>query len=111
MMYDVDPLTEKLRQRERAEEDVYFRARDRALVDRLHETQEEERRAVLRELVVGRCPECAAYLRDRSHHDVTVQECPAGHGMWMTEREAHALARRERDSWIARYLYRPRPVV
>jgi Transcription factor zinc-finger len=111
MTYDDDPLTEKLRHRERAEEDVYFRARDRELIDRLQGVRDEERRALLREFVLGRCPECAAHLTSTSHHGVTIQECPSGHGMWMTETEAQALARRERDSWIARYLYRPRPVV
>ena len=106
-----DPLLGELRRRKRGEENAYFRARDRELIDRLHELRDDERRVRLRELVCGRCPECAARLVRVSHHDVTVDECPFGHGTWMTEREARALARRERNSWIARYLYRLRPVV
>ena len=31
--------------------------------------------------------------------------------MWLTEAELHALAERERNSWIGRYFYRLKPVV
>ena len=31
--------------------------------------------------------------------------------MWLMESEMRILTRRERDSWIGRFLYRPKPVV
>ena len=38
-----DPLVRTLRLKERAEEDIYFAARDRRLIADLHAAQEEER--------------------------------------------------------------------
>jgi Zn-finger nucleic acid-binding protein len=52
-----------------------------------------------------RCPDCGAHLTGVAHHGVAVEECPAGHGMWLTEVEIHTIANRERHSWIARYFY------
>jgi len=97
-------LDEKLRRKERAEEAVFFGKRDRALVERLRRVREEE----IRELAHMRCPDCGALLERVALHGVTVEHCPDGHGLWMTESELHALAKRERDSWIGRYFHRPR---
>ena len=106
-----DPFVEKLRLRERGEEDVYFARRDRELLAKLHEGGEEEQRARLREITRMRCPECGARLVSVKHHEVAIEECPLGHGMWMTEAEMRILAERERHSWVGRYFYRPKPVV
>jgi hypothetical protein len=101
-------LDEKLRKKERAEEAVFFGKRDRALVKHLREMRDQTLREELRELTHMRCPDCAEPLERVTLHGVTVEHCPAGHGLWMTEPELHALAKRERNSWIARYFYRPR---
>jgi uncharacterized protein with PIN domain len=110
-MSERDPLIEKLRLRERAEEDVYFAKRDRELLERLHEAGEEEQQRRLREIVRKRCPECGARLRAVAHHGVAVEECPLGHGMWMTAAEMRTVAERERQSWLGRYFHLPKPVV
>jgi len=101
-------LDEKLRKKERAEEAVFFGKRDRALVKHLRETRDQTLREELRELTHMRCPDCAEPLERVTLHGVTVEHCLHGHGLWMTESELHALAKRERNSWIARYFYRPR---
>jgi hypothetical protein len=106
-----DTFLDKVRLKERAEEDIYFGARDREILRDLHRQSEERQRALVRELSHMRCPECGARLKSVSHHAVIVEECPDGHGMWMTERERRDLARREKNSWIGRYLYRLKPVV
>ena len=108
MAQERDPLIEKLNEKEKAEEDIYFARRDRELIAKLREVRDEGQRRHIRELAYMRCPDCGARLKRATHHGVTIEECPAGHGMWMSEDELHALAKRERDSWIARYLYRPR---
>jgi len=95
----------------RAEEDIYFAKRDRELIRRLHQGSEEEQRRRVRELSHMRCPECGARLARADHFGVIIEECPVGHGMWLTEVEMRTLARRERNSWIGRYFYRPKPVV
>ena len=101
---EIGSLDEKLRKKERAEEAVFFGKRDRALVEHLRSVREGE----IRELTHMRCPDCGAPLERLTLHGVTVEHCPDGHGLWMTESELHALAKRERNSWIARYFYRPR---
>ena len=106
-----DEFVDKLRLKERAEEDIYFARRDRELLRRLHEGNEEERRRRVRELAQMRCPECGARLARVRRHGVTIEQCPVGHGMWTTEAKMRTLARRESSSWISRYLYRPKPVV
>jgi len=94
--------------KERAEEDVYFAARDQAALRALREGNEEENEELIREVIRMRCPECGARLDPMRRRGVTVERCPLGHGMWMTDAELRTLARRERYSWIGRYLYRPR---
>ena len=104
-------LVRKFELKERADEERFFKARDRELLARLHEANEEKRRHLVREVAHMRCPECAARLVRATHYGVTIEECPLGHGMWMTGTAMRTLARRERRSWIGRYFYRPRPVV
>ena len=105
---EIGSLDEKLRKKERAEEAVFFGKRDRALVEHLRDVHDQTLRQELRELTHMRCPDCAKPLERVTLHGVTVEHCPDGHGLWMTESELHALAKRERNSWIARYFYRPR---
>ena len=102
-----DTFTKKLKERERADEDIFFAKRDRELIEKLREGK----RRHLRELAYMRCPECGARLVRAQHYGVTIEECAGGHGMWLTESELHALAKRERNSWIGRYFYRLKPVV
>jgi uncharacterized protein with PIN domain len=106
-----DPFTRKLHERERADEDIFFAKRDRELIEKLRDVDDETQRRHIRELAYMRCPECGARLVRAQHYGVTIEECAAGHGMWLTESELHALAEREKNSWIGRYFYRLKPVV
>ena len=109
-----DPLVRKLMLKERAEEDIYFAARDRQLLAELHAAQEEEQLRHVRERTRMCCPECGARLERHPHDGVAVDACPAGHGLWMKEAALQAVARRERHRErdpIARYLYPLKPVV
>ena len=107
MQDDGITLSDKLRQKERAEENVFFGRRDRAIVDRMRR-EDESRREELGSPADVRCPECGASLEDAAYYGLTIRRCPRGHGLWLTDDELHAVARRERNSWIGRYLYRPR---
>ncbi len=89
----------------RTEEDDYFVRRDRELIERLRDVADDEQRRNVRTLSYLRCPTCGARLTRSTHYGVAVAECPAGHGMWLTESEHHTLAKRERDSWLWRWLY------
>jgi len=107
-MEERDPFVEKLHEKERAEEDVYFAKRDRELIARLRKVESENQRRHIRELAYMRCPDCGARLKRETRYGVTIEECPGGHGLWLTESEMHTLTKRERSSWIGRYLYPPR---
>lgn len=111
MHWDRDELTERLHEKGRAEEGVFFGRRERELLARWRRRAHVHDKAFLREVVAGRCPGCGERLGHVRHFGVEIQECPAGHGMWLTEAEMRTLAERERHSWIGRYFYRPRPLV
>ena len=95
-----DRLGDKLRDVERAREDVFFAERDRKLVDELRARAEEAEKAA----GLMRCPKDGTLLEPHSHHGVTVEECPSCHGMWLDYGELQAMAGKENDGWIARWL-------
>jgi hypothetical protein len=99
-----DRLGDKLRNVERAREDQYFAERDRELVDRLRRRQEGEAETAAKRSAHMRCPKCGTMLRSHTLHDVSVDECPSCHGMWLDDGELQELARRENEGWIARWL-------
>lgn len=95
-----DRLGDKLREREKAEEDRYFAERDRILLEKLREQRVATQAAAGPEQ--NRCPRCGAPLDMVDHLGVTIDQCPAGHGMWLDQGELEVLAGRERDSWLGR---------
>ena len=97
-----DRLGDKLRDAERGREDQYFAERDRKLVEGLHAKEEAEKAA--KEAGLMRCPKDGTRLEQHSHHGVTVEECPSCHGMWLDYGELQAMAGKENDGWIARWL-------
>lgn len=108
-VYDRDALVEKLRSREHGEEDVYFSRRDRELIDRIRERRRAEEEEALRRRARMRCPECGVHLVDVRRRGILTEECPAGHGVWMSLEALYEIPIRERDSWFARYYpYTPR---
>ena len=101
-------LGDKLREKERAEEHRFFAERDKELLERLRQKMSGAELEELRASARDRCPKCGARLAPVVHHDVTVEECPADHGMWLDKGQLEVLAQREHDSWLGRYFYRPR---
>ena len=94
-----DRLGDKLRDAERAREDQYFKERDRKLVEELRAKEEAAKQSGLM-----RCPKDGTRLEQHSHHGVTVEECPSCHGMWLDYGELQAMAGKENNGWIARWL-------
>jgi len=99
-----DRMGEKLREKEKAEEDKFFAEKNAAAITKLREQAE----TTLGPAPHGRCPRCAAPLTTRKEYGVAVDECPAGHGMWLDRGEMEIVAQRERDGWIGRYFYQPK---
>jgi ribosomal protein L37AE/L43A len=99
-----DRLGDKLRDVERAREDVYFAERDREMVAKLRHVKESETETVLKQAAHMRCPKCGERLHERSLHGVEVKECTACRGMWLDQGELEKIGQRENDGWIARWL-------
>jgi|SRR5581483_446345 len=108
MVDEKDRLGDKLRQKEKADEDRFFAERDKQLLERLRQQNRAASADEARELAEMRCPKDGARLASVDHHGVSVDECPNCHGVWLDQGELEALAQRERDSWLGRFFYRPR---
>jgi hypothetical protein len=111
MADEKDRFGEKLKDKQRAEEDRFFSERDKAALEKLRAAQRTANEDQVRELARERCPRCGERLALVKHHGVQIDECPAGHGMWLDQGELEQLANRERDSWLGRFFYRPKRVV
>jgi hypothetical protein len=101
-----DRFGDKLRAAEKGREDKFFAERDRELLQKLKTqagTQEEQ---TVRELARMRCPKCGDHLATRTQHEVELDECPAGHGIWLDAGELEKLTARESTGWLARVLGR-----
>ena len=101
-MTEKDPFGDKLREKERAEEDRFFADRDRALLDKIRAQDDEARETSLRELARGRCPKCGHRLDKREIETIVVEQCPSCRGLWLDEGELQALAHRETEGWLER---------
>jgi hypothetical protein len=103
-MEEKDRFGNKLRDAERGSEDQYFAERDRELVERLRQAKEGEPAAPPKQAAQVHCPKCGAQLVSHTFHDVSVEECPSCHGMWLDAGELEELARWENAGWVARWL-------
>jgi DNA repair exonuclease SbcCD ATPase subunit len=108
MADEKDRLGEKLRQKEKAEEDRFFAEREKALLEKMRHEKTADAEQDLRALTRDRCPKCGTRLDAVLHHGVTVDECPSCHGVWLDKGELERVAAREHDSWLGRLFSRPR---
>ena len=105
MADEKDRLGEKLRDKEKAEEDRYFAERDKAMLEKLRQRMNEKEMQELRTLVEGHCPKCATRLVAAEERGVAFERCPTCQGVWLDKGEMETLAKRERDSWLGRYFF------
>jgi hypothetical protein len=102
-MHEKDPFGDKLRDKERAEEDLYFAKRDREALDKLRGGDDAAKEAALREVAHGRCPRDGQPLGRRSIDGVDVEQCASCQGIWLDKGELESLSRRESEGWLGRY--------
>lgn len=98
MADEKDRLGERLKERERAQEDKYFADQDRAALEKLRAANPTASTAT------ATCPRCGGGLQIVDHLGVKVDQCPAGHGMWLDTGELEVIAKREENSWLGRLL-------
>jgi|SRR5512147_2753213 hypothetical protein len=101
-----DRFGDKLRDVEKAREDKFFADRDRELLQKLKSQTGAQEEQAVRELARNRCPKCGERLATRTHLEVGIDECPAGHGIWLDDGELEKLMKRESSGWLSRMLGR-----
>lgn len=103
-----DRLGEKLREVEKAREDLFFAERDRQLLEKMKAQTGDQAGQSAFASAKGRCPRCGERLVSASRLDVSIDECPRDHGIWLDGGELEKLMSRESSGWLARVLGRPR---
>lgn len=101
-MADKDRLSDKLRDKEKAEEDRYFAERDREAIEKMRQAQG----GTSQSQGLMQCPKCGTKLATIQHHDVTVEECPSCKGLWLDRGELEILSQRENEGWVGRFIRR-----
>jgi hypothetical protein len=76
-MPEKDPLGDKLKDKERGEEEQYFSRRERALLDQLRGQERTAPEATRREKDPARCPKCNARLAMNVLDDIAAGTCLA----------------------------------
>ena len=101
MADEKDRFGDKLRDKERGDEDRYFSARDKALLEKLKQQRPGGGEAA----GSMRCPKDGTVLASVDQHGVTVEECPKCGGLWFDKGEVETVAKREKDSWFGRLVF------
>ena len=107
-MDERDRLGDKLREKQKAEEDRYFAEREKAALEKLRQGKGVVQEQEIRDLAKNRCPKDGERLAARDAHGVTIDECPSCGGVWLDKGEMATLAQREKDSWLARLIRGPK---
>lgn len=103
-MHEKDPFGDKLKEKERAEENLYFAKRDRELLEKLRGKKDDASgTAALREAARGRCPSCGEHLAHKTIEQIEIDECSSCKGVWLDKGELEALSHREGESWLGRF--------
>jgi hypothetical protein len=105
-MSDKDPLREKLQERRRAEEDRFFEQQNRAAIEKL---RAQKAAGTAPATPAMRCPRDGEALFERKDGGVAIDVCPKCEGVWLDKGELEQAAGREKDSWLGRLVFGPKP--
>lgn len=97
MAAEKDRLGDKLRQKEKAEEDRFFAEESRKKVEALRESQATPP-------VLGLCPRCGVALEQVVRQGVTIDTCDGCGGIWLDKGELEALSEHEAESWVSKWI-------
>jgi uncharacterized protein len=103
-MVEKDRFGDKLRDKEKAEEDRYFAERDKAALEKLRLQKEAEQESAARDSAKGRCPKDGSRLSARTTDGVEIDECGTCGGVWLDAGELQALSQRESEGFLGRFL-------
>ena len=101
MSDEKDRFGDKLRQKEKAEEDRFFAERDKAALEKLRHGKSADTAGL-------ECPSCKEPLHRVEHDGVKADECASCRGVWLDPHELERLAARARNTWLGSFFFRPR---
>jgi Transcription factor zinc-finger len=99
MSDDKDHLTDKLRNKEKAEEDLYFAEQSKKQIEKLRQTHASAAAAGTAD-----CPRCGTALEVKQRHGIAVDACPRNHGIWLDMGELDQITKREGEGWLSRLI-------
>ncbi len=101
-MPEKDSFGDKLREKERGEEDQHFAKRDRELLQKMRAATQPADEMRAREIAQGRCPNCGMRLEKGRVDDVELEKCISCSGVWIGRDEIAKLAQHDGESFLAR---------
>jgi Transcription factor zinc-finger len=87
-------------------EDIYFAQKDRELIARLREKDQQELEQAILELCSMRCPKCGRKLEETVYQNVRIDRCTGCSGVWLDPGELEILAPEEHKGWLGGLLSR-----
>ena len=97
MATNKDRMGDKLKDREKAEEDRYFAEQDREKLEALKKDEQ----AVG---ATGLCPKCGVALDEIERNTVKVDICKSCGGVWLDKGELEELAKRESEGALTKWI-------
>lgn len=91
-----DSFGDKLRDKEKAEEDRYFREQDKAKLEKLKKSEPD--------VQLGLCPKCGKGLHTRTVDEVEIDACDACGGIWLDKGELEQVVERGSEGWATKWV-------
>ncbi len=95
MATDKDRLGEKLRDKQRGDEDRYFAQQDKEKLEALKKDSDAP---------LGLCPRCGVQLEETVRKEVTIDVCRDCGGVWLDRGELETLSERSEEGWASSWL-------
>lgn len=99
-----DRFGDKLRDKEKGEEERYFAKRERELIERLKRTRGSGEAEEATGQAEMRCPRCSSPLGEKHYERGAVERCPRCGAEWREKSELEAGTQPRRESWFRRFL-------
>jgi hypothetical protein len=103
-MAEKDKFGEKLRDKEKGDEDRYFAQRDRELLAKIKTRFADD--TSTGEQTHMRCPTCGESLSADTVDRIRIDICPACQGLWLSGDKLEQAAQQEERGWLTRCLDR-----
>jgi hypothetical protein len=93
-----DRFGDKLRDKEKAEEDRFFAQKDAERLAKMRAGKEKDA------FEAGRCPRDGAALSEQKLEGVAIDICPTCKGIWLDAGELEAIEARVSESWFSKWV-------